>query len=445
MVYLGVDLHRKLSHVVALDEGGSVVLERRFDHSPDAFRRVFGELAPEPVSVVFEATYGWGWFADLLADAGIEAHMAHPLATKAISSGRVKNDAVDARTLAHLLRTNLLPEAWIAPPAVRDARRLVRMRVSLVRIRSRLKSQVHAICADAGVPVSVTDLFGRQGRTQLASLSLRPVVAGRLAANLRLIDELGREILTADRELQALFRGDDRVRRLMPIPGIGFLTAVTIIAEVADIGRFPSADRLASWTGLTPTEHSSADHTRRDSPRATPCRDSPGSHPAATHRARTLPRLTGRVRAEARLHDPGVIDRKWRRTPRLDTSVMRLVSRGGCTRSAAPNRRPRGVPSRQSRWSTIADAPEGRSSSSGVGRPAAANQPSASDRVTSRVPWSSSSSWTPAISSPWRVRSSSGSDGRYQSSAINQPSGRTEAHAARSAAAGSGSWWSAYW
>ena len=137
------------------------------------------------------------------------------------------------------------------------------MRASLVRIRSRLKSQVHAICADAGVPVSVTDLFGRQGREQLALLELRPVVASRLAANLRLIDEIGREILTADRELQALFRGDDRVRRLMPIPGIGFLTAVTIIAEVGDAARFGSADRLASWAGLTPTEHSSADHTRR--------------------------------------------------------------------------------------------------------------------------------------------------------------------------------------
>ncbi len=91
MVYLGADLHRKLSHVAALDEGGTVVLERRFDHSPDAFRRVFGELAPEPFSVVFEATYGWGWFADLLADAGVKAN----------SPGRVRNNAVDARTLTH--------------------------------------------------------------------------------------------------------------------------------------------------------------------------------------------------------------------------------------------------------------------------------------------------------------------------------------------------------
>jgi len=118
MMYLGVDLHRKVSHVVALDGAGATILSRRFEHSRDAFRRVFGELEPEPISVAFEATYGWGWFADLLADAGIEAHMAHPLATKAIGAGRVKNDAVDAATLAHLLRTNLLPEAWIAQPEV---------------------------------------------------------------------------------------------------------------------------------------------------------------------------------------------------------------------------------------------------------------------------------------------------------------------------------------
>ena len=228
----GVDLHRKVSHVVALGETGEVILSRRFVHDREAFRRVFGELEPEPVSVAFEATYGWGWFADLLADAGIEAHMAHPLATKAISAGRVNNDAVDAGMLAQLLRTNLLPQAWIAPPEVREARRLVRMRASLVRIRSRLKCQVHALCVDAGVPVPVSDLFGRTGRGLLATLSLRPTSAGRLAAHLRLIDDLGREIVAADREIVARFRGDDRIRRLAPIPGIGFLTAATVVAEV---------------------------------------------------------------------------------------------------------------------------------------------------------------------------------------------------------------------
>lgn len=107
MVYLGVDLHRKRSVVTALAEDGTVMLSRRIPGRPEDFRRIFGELEPGSISVAFEATYGWFWFADLLADAGIEAHMAHPLATKAIAAGRVKNDSVDARTLAHLLRTHL--------------------------------------------------------------------------------------------------------------------------------------------------------------------------------------------------------------------------------------------------------------------------------------------------------------------------------------------------
>ncbi|MHB8959097.1 MAG: IS110 family RNA-guided transposase [Candidatus Limnocylindrales bacterium] len=263
MVYIGVDLHRKVSQLAVLDETGATLASHRIPSQRGEFLRVFGELEPGPIEVAFEATYGWGWFADLLADAGVAAHMAHPLATKAIGAGRVKNDAIDAATLAHLLRTSLLPEAWIAPPEVREARRLVRMRVALVRIRSRLKAQVHAVCADAGVGVPGSDLFGRAGRTMLGDLALPEVTGRRLAAHLRLIDTLGAEIADADREISRMFRHDPRVERLLPIPGVGLLTAATVVAEVWDVGRFPSADRLCSWAGLTPTERSSADHTRR--------------------------------------------------------------------------------------------------------------------------------------------------------------------------------------
>ena len=263
MVYIGVDLHRKVSQLAGLDASGELVFERRIPTAPAEFCRVFGELGAEPIEVAFEATYGWGWFADLLADVGIPAHMAHPLATKAISAGRVKNDAVDARTLAHLLRTNLLPEACIAPPEVRAARHLVRMRAALVRIRSRLKAQVHALCAERGVAIPVSDLFGRGGRELLAGLALPALPANRLAAHLRLIDALGAEITEAEREIVRLFGDDPRIERLTPIPGIGFLTAATVVAEVWDVSRFPRPERLTSWAGLTPSERSSADHTRR--------------------------------------------------------------------------------------------------------------------------------------------------------------------------------------
>jgi hypothetical protein len=88
MVYVGVDLHRKRSQVVVVDAEGQSLLSRRIDNDPGEFLRIFGEPGPEPVEVAFEATYGWGWFADLLADAGISTHMSHPLATKAITAAR---------------------------------------------------------------------------------------------------------------------------------------------------------------------------------------------------------------------------------------------------------------------------------------------------------------------------------------------------------------------
>ena len=263
MVYVGVDLHRKRSHVVALDPAGEVVLSRRIGNAPGEFLRIFGELEPEPVEVVFEATYGWSWFADLLADAGIAAHMAHPLATKAISAARVKNDAVDAKTLAHLLRTNLLAEAWIAPPDAREARRLVRTRAGLVRMRSRVQSQLHALLADLGVIPELTTLFGPAGRRWLADLCMPASARARLDAGLRLIDAITVEIKHADADLRTGFASDPRIRRLLPIPGIGLVTAATVVAEVWDIGRFPSPERLCSWAGLTPGERSSDTQTRR--------------------------------------------------------------------------------------------------------------------------------------------------------------------------------------
>lgn len=262
MVYLGIDMHRKRSHVVAVSQDGEQLLSRRVQTSPGGLWHLFGELEDEPLEVAFESTFGWGWLADTLADAGIPAHMAHPLATKAIASARVKNDAVDAHTLAQLLRGNLLPEAWMAPPEAREARRLARMRASLVRIGSRLKCQVHAILADHGVTPEPSDLFGRRGRLLLGGLRLPEISQERLAANLRLLDAIAGEVRLADKQLARLFADDDRVRRLLPIPGVGFISAAVVVAEIWDITRFPSPRHLASCSGLTPTEYSSSEHIR---------------------------------------------------------------------------------------------------------------------------------------------------------------------------------------
>lgn len=109
----------------------------------------------------------------------------------------------------------------------------------------------------------MSDVFGPGGRRFLEGVRLRPIPQARLEANLRLIDLLAPEVARADAELRELFRGDPRIPRLVPIPGIGFITAAVVAAEVWDITRFPSPQHLCSWAGLTPTERSSSEHTRR--------------------------------------------------------------------------------------------------------------------------------------------------------------------------------------
>src|SRR5215216_3222788 len=107
---VGIDLHRKRSHIAALDEHGVELFSRRIKNDPDTFVALLGELDGES-KIALEATYGWEGLAELLEDHGYELHLAHPLRTKAIASARVKTDAVDARTLAHLLRADEPPAA----------------------------------------------------------------------------------------------------------------------------------------------------------------------------------------------------------------------------------------------------------------------------------------------------------------------------------------------
>jgi transposase len=253
---VGIDLHRKRSHVAALDERGVELFSRRIVNDPATFLALLGELDGES-KIALEATYGWEWLADLLEDHGYELHLAHPLRTKAIASARVKTDAVDARTLAQLLRADLLPEAYVAPRELRDLRDLLRQRVVLTQMRTALKNRVHALLARQGIQRTHADLFGAGGRRFLDELGLRPDPRARLETLLRLIADFDREIDALAHEIDRRATHDPRVDVLRQIYGIGRYLGMLIVAEVGAIERFPSARHLCAWAGLTPTVRSS--------------------------------------------------------------------------------------------------------------------------------------------------------------------------------------------
>jgi Transposase IS116/IS110/IS902 family len=155
--------------------------------------------------------------------------------------------------LAQLLRAGLLPEAWIAPPAVRQLRALLRHRVALVRLRTRLRNRIHAIVADYGHDRPGGEYWTGPGRAWLAAVEL-PAVSRELAEDDRgLIGALQGRTGRLDGEIRQRARSDPRVTVLTQLPGVGPFTALVILAEAGDISRFASARQLASWAGLTPT------------------------------------------------------------------------------------------------------------------------------------------------------------------------------------------------
>ena len=228
-----------------------MLANRNVPNGVEPILKVIGGLPPG-TPAAFEAAFGTGWLVELLEGYGFDPHLVHPLRCKAIASARLKNDKVDAEILAQLLRADLLPEAWIAPPPVRQLRALLRHRVQLVRLRTLLRNRIHAVLADHGHG-RPAGCWSGPGREWLASLPLPAVSREVVEDDLALIGALQVPIDRLDCEIRQRARSDPRVKVLTQLTGLGPFTALVIVAEIGDVSRFASARKLASWAGLTPT------------------------------------------------------------------------------------------------------------------------------------------------------------------------------------------------
>jgi transposase len=279
----------------------------RISNDPEYLRAVMARAGEHP-EVVLEATYGWYWAADTLAELGAHVHLARPLGVKMFSYRRVKNDQRDAADLADLLRMGRLPEAWIVPSACRELRGWVRHRAKLVGLRSGLKCQVHAVLAAAGVPVPMSDLFGERGQRLLATAALAAESRARIDSLLRLITAMDVEIELFADLVAGRLRAHPGYLAIQAIPGVGPILAAVFVAEIGEVTRFARPAQLASWAGLTPKHHESAT-TVPDSPWA----------PRPDHQTRQPAGALGRGRGRAtrpRAHPPGRVARPGRATPR---------------------------------------------------------------------------------------------------------------------------------
>jgi len=253
--YVGIDLHRRSSTIYRMSSDGETLGCVRVPSQPLELAEALAEAGEAP-EVVIESSYGWYWAADVLEELGARVHLAHPLGND-WGNRRVKSDERDAKDLAAMLRLGRLAESWIAPPEVREMRELVRYRAKLVQLRSGLKSQVHSVMAKHGVLPKRADMFGPGGCAQLDSLSLpRPYMA-RIESLRDLIELYDREVMVLEREIHKVLKDDPGYRALQQIPGIGRVYAAIFVAEIGDVSRFSSAEKLCSWAGLTPKHHQS--------------------------------------------------------------------------------------------------------------------------------------------------------------------------------------------
>ncbi len=265
MLYAGLDLSRKRLDFHLLDGQGVTVEVGAAPPDADGLRGLAKRLDRHgsPIRAAIESMNGARFVHDRLEQAGWQVEIADAQKVKGLAPLACKTDRIDAWVLAELCRRDLVPAIWLPDPHVRAERERARWRLHLVRHRSSLKQRVHAVLLAHGKPCPVSDLFGVSGRRLLARLALPEPWRSTVAASLRLIDQLDHEIADCEAELRRLGADHRYVPLLLTTPGIGWVLAYTIAAEIGDITRFASPRKLAGYTGVCPRVYQSGESDRR--------------------------------------------------------------------------------------------------------------------------------------------------------------------------------------
>jgi transposase len=270
MRYVGIDLHKRFLVACVQDDVGSTLASERIDCS-DVGRIAQFFDTQRPFRAVIEASSSYRWLYDLLSARG-EVVLAHPLQLRAIVAGRAKTDKLDAALLAKLLRAGLIPESYVPPVSYQHLRDLTRARARLSRQATAAKNEMHALLGRRNIPAPFVVLFGPRGRRWLTSLDLGPVDGLLRDELLARLDHYDAALALHDRLLNDLAEGFPQVEALTCLYGIGVYSALLIVAEIGEPGRFSDGRKVGAYAGLTARVNQSGGHcytghiTRQGSP-----------------------------------------------------------------------------------------------------------------------------------------------------------------------------------
>jgi len=266
MLHAGLDLSRKRLDVCLLSDDGEHLDQLAVPPDVDSLRtlaRRIEEVRGEPICAVVESMTGARIVHDTLEQEGWEVEIADAQKVKGLAPLACKTDTIDSKVLAVLSHRDLVPAIWLPDPRVREERELARFRLHLVKHKSALKCRIHSTLINFGRACPVTDLFGAEGRRLLERLEVPEPWRSNVTASVCLIDDLEHQIAVINRRLKEGHADHPYIPLLMSVPGIRWVLAFTIAAEIGEIERFASPEKLAGYTGLCPRVNQSGERDRR--------------------------------------------------------------------------------------------------------------------------------------------------------------------------------------
>lgn len=262
--YIGLDIHKKSVAYCIKKIDGTLVRQGNITAERKALLGWLTEL-PGPWRGAMEATLFTGWVYDFLKPHAVELKVAHPAMLKAITSAKKKNDRADAEKIADLLRVNLLPECHMMSEELRELRRILRYRNMIVRTAVKMKNKMSGLLMEVGAQYSKKRLYGKK---YFSSLLERVEDVPDSVKELLKLSRSGFELYYGiQKKLVSALRENpliqERVQRLMSIPGVGEITALTWVLEMGDLNRISSSRHAISYCGLCSAQHESAGKEQR--------------------------------------------------------------------------------------------------------------------------------------------------------------------------------------
>jgi len=253
MNYIGMDVHKRFTYAVVKDWQGNELAKQRFDNSEANFESFLKQFAPEQTKVVMESTGVWQYIYEILERMNYNIKLANPVKTKAIAYAKVKTDAVDASMLADLLRANLVAESYVPTKEIRNLREITRLRKVALKQSNQAMNRLHALLTRKGIFLPKKSLCKTSINFLLKETEKEPAIKGYM----EVIDFHKKKLAEIDKQIFEIAEKNAQAQLLMTIPGISGIRAITLIAEIGEVNRFPTADKLCSYSGLVSSVHQS--------------------------------------------------------------------------------------------------------------------------------------------------------------------------------------------